>query len=343
MDDELKMMEPEVETEPTAVMDKVRSFVRMNLTNAGILIICLLFVATAVLRPEKTDLTLEEVILGSLLAFITSMGINYLFTSKALGDGMLKPDVVEAKKAYSTEVEAILDDNQIEALDNYCKEQNEKNYKKQRMRILSAAGLLYEDCFDDKGAPKEIEITVPAWKSMRGVNWRIKINRRWRARKQIKAYSEACTLRLAEISAGELMGEDSNSRNPYKFGRKVKVFRGQSVSTDAASKSLTGIGLGLYTAAMIADFSWIKLASMVFQVVFFIAMGIVKYLSTVTYVTEEYHGRIVGLTREIKKFRKGAERTNDNEVPRKLGNPDNESTGESPTDRELHAAAGSDL
>ena len=41
---------------------------------------------------------------------------------------------------------------------------NEKNYKKQRMRILSAAGLLYEDCFDDKGAPKEIEITVPAWK-----------------------------------------------------------------------------------------------------------------------------------------------------------------------------------
>jgi hypothetical protein len=115
------------------------------------------------------------------------------------------------------------------------------------------------------------------------------------------------------------------------------------VSTDAASKSVTGIGLGLYTAAMIADFSWIKLASMVFQVVFFIAMGIVKYLSTVTYVTEEYHGRIVGLTREIIKFRKGAEKTNDNEVPRELGNPNHEGTGASPKDRELHAVAGADL
>ena len=338
MDDQLKMMEPEVETEPTAVMDKVRSFVRMNLTNAGILIICLLFLATAILRPEKTDLTLEEVILGSLLAFITSMGINYLFTSKGLEDGMLKPDMIAAKEAYSQEVEAILDNNQIEALDDYCKEQNERNYKKQRMRILSAAGLLYEDCFDDKGAPKEIIITVPTWSSMQGINWRIKVNRRHRARKQIKAYATACTLRLAEISAGELMGEDSNSRNPYKFGRKIKVFRGQSVSADAASKSVTGIGLGLYTAAMIADFSWIKLASMVFQVVFFIVMGIIKYTTTVTYVTEEYHGRLVGLTRVIKKFRKGADlyRT---EVQSQLGHPDHEGQGAGPTDRELHTRA----
>jgi hypothetical protein len=147
-------------------------------------------------------------------------------------------------------------------------------------------------------------------------------------------------LRLAEISAGELMGEDSNSRNPYKFGRKIKVFRGQSVSADAASKSVTGIGLGLYTAAMIADFSWIKLASMVFQVVFFIVMGIIKYMSTVTYVTEEYRGRLVGLTRVIKKFRKGADKLSVNEVPREFGNPDHEGQGESPKDRELHTAAG---
>ena len=338
MNDELKMLTTEDVSEPVAVMDKVRSFVRMNLINAGILIICLLFLATAILRPEKTDLTLEEVILGSLLAFITSMGINYLFTSKGLADGMLKSDVIAAKDAYSQEVEAILDQNLVESLEEYCKEQNERNYKKQRMRILSAAGLLYEDCFDETGAPKEIVITVPSWKSMRGVNWRIKINRRHRARKQIKAYSTACTLRLAEISVGELMGEDSNSRNPYKFGRKIKVFRGQSVSADAASKSVTGIGLGLYGAAMIADFSWIKLASMVFQVVFFIVMGIIKYMSTVTYVTEEYHGRLVGLTRVMKKFRKGAD-NHSREVPSQLGHPDHEGTGEGATDRELHASA----
>lgn len=38
MDDQLKIMETEMEPEPVAVMDKVRSFVRMNLTNAGILL-----------------------------------------------------------------------------------------------------------------------------------------------------------------------------------------------------------------------------------------------------------------------------------------------------------------
>lgn len=342
MDDQLKMMTTEDVAEPEEVMDKVRSFMRTNLINAGILIICLLFVATAILRPEKTGLKIEDVILGSLLAFITSMGINYLFTSKAIADGMLKDDVVTAKNDYNEQVDAIIEANQIEELDDYCKDQNGRNYKKQRMRILSAAGLFYTECFDEQGKPREIDIAVPSWRSMKGIDWRIKISRRRRARKQIKAYTTACTLRLAEISAGELMGEDGNSRNPFKFGRKVKVFRGQSLSKDALSKTVTGIGLGLYGAAMIADFSWIKLASMIFQVVFFIVMGIIKYLSTINYVTEEYRGRLVGLTRIMIKFRKGAD-IHSREVPRELGNPDNESTGASPKDRELHATASANI
>jgi hypothetical protein len=77
-------------------------------------------------------------------------------------------------------------------------------------------------------------------------------------------------------------------------------------------------------------------------VVFFIVMGIIKYLTTVTYVTEEYHGRLVGLTRVIKKFRKGAD-IYSREVPCELGNPNHEGTGESPTDRELHATASANI
>lgn len=341
MADDLKLFSAE-DTEPAEVMEKVRVFVRMNIMNAGILLICLIFVATAVLRPERTDMTIEEVVLGSLLAFIASMGINSLYTSKAIKDGLLRPEMVTAKANYNQAVDGILDENLTEDLETYCKTENEKNYRKQRTRILSAAGLLYADCFDECGAPKEVSITVPRFWEMRGVSWRLRLHYIARAKKQIRAYTKACTLRLAELTADELLGEDGNSRNPFKLGRKIPVFRGQSVSRDAVSKTVTGIGLGFYGAAMIADFEWMKLVSMIFQVVIFNVIGILKYLSTVTYVTEEYQGRLVKMTRIITKFKKGADR-NSNEVQSQLGSPDQTDSGAGERDRELHAAASANI
>ena len=335
MADELKTMDVEPEREAAEALDKVRGFLRTNIMNAGILLICGVFIATAILRPEKTGLTLEEVILGSILAYLASMSINSLYTSMALRDGLIKPELVAAKGSYDQEVDVVLDGNLIEDLDNYCKRQNEMNYHKQRTRILSSAGLIYEDCFDEAGNPKEVTIHVPKHREMRGVHWRLKLYRRRHARKQIKAFTKACTLRLAEITADELLGEDGNSRNPFKLGRKVPVFRGQSVSTDAVSKTFSCIGLGLYGAAMIADFEPIKLASMIFQVVVFNIFGILKYLSTVNYVTEEYNGRLTKMTRILGKFRKEA-KVQVNEVSRELGSPDRKDAGAGTTDRELH-------
>ena len=338
MHDELKTMEAEPEREAAELLDKARGFLRGNIMSIGVLLICAVFITTAILRPEKTDVTLEEVIMGSLLAFITSMGINSLYTSMALRDGLLKPELTASVESYSDEVDDVLESNRIEELDVYCKSQNELNYRKQRTRILSAAGLTYEECFDEAGNPKEVVIRVPRWLGMKGVHWRLRLHRRHHARKQIKAFTKACTLRLAEITADELLGEDGNSRNPFKLGRKIPVFRGQAVYKDVVSKSFTGIGLGLYGAAMIADFEWIKLASMIFQVVVFNIFGILKYLSTVNYVTEEYNGRLTKMTRILVKFRKEVTQKQ-HEVSRELCCPDQEDSGPGERDRELHAPA----
>lgn len=339
MNDELKTMEMEPEREAAEALDRVRGFLKNNIMNAGVLLICAVFITTAILRPEKTGVTLEEVILGSILAFMASMSINSLYTSMALRDGLIKTELVTAKGSYDREVDVVLDGNLIEDLDAYCKRQNELNYRKQRTRILSSAGLIYEDCFDEAGNPREVTIHVPTHGELRGVHWRLRAYRRHHAKKQIKAFTKACTLRLAEITADELLGEDGNSRNPFKLGRKIPVFRGQSVSRDAVSKTFSCVGLGLYGAAMIADFEWIKLASMIFQVVVFNIFGILKYLSTVNYVTEEYNGRLTKMTRILVKFRKEATAYS-HEVPSQLGSPDRKDPGAGPTDRELHAAAG---
>ena len=342
MADELKTMDVEPEREAAELLDKARGFLRGNIMSIGVALICAVFITTAILRPEKTDITLEEVILNSILAFVTSMGLNSLYTSMALRDGLIKTELVTSIESYGHEVDDVLEGNRIEELDAYCKKQNELNYRKQRTRILSAAGLTYEECFDEAGNPKEVTIHVPKYREMRGVHWRLKLYRRRHAKKQIKAFTKACTLRLAEITADELLGEDGNSRNPFKLGRRIPVFRGQSVSKDVVSKSFTGIGLGLYGAAMIADFQWIKLASMIFQVVVFNIFGILKYLSTVNYVTEEYNGRLTKMTRILGKFRKEAN-VKVHEVSRELGNPNHEGAGASPTDRELHATASANI
>ena len=318
-------------------IESVRRFLRFNISNVAIIGICLLYITSAVLQPERTDMTLYEVIVGSIFAFAASMGINSLYTGKAITDGLLKKSVVDAKEDYDKHLDKIMDCNWIDDLDDFCREQNKINYRRQRIRILSSEGLTYDECFDNNGNSKNVFFVKPHARELPKVGIRMWVYRRRKAKRQTKAYIRACYLRLSELSVGELMG-DGNSNDPYKVGRKVSVFRKQSRERDAISKTITSIALGVYCADMIANFSWIKLASMVVQVVFFNICGILKYVATVTYVEEEYHDRLVSISRIFAKFKKEVE-SNSGEVSREHGHYDEVVDAESAGDRELHAAA----
>lgn len=318
-------------------MENLRKIFALNFSNITILGVCLIFASTAILQPSKTGMSLYDIVMGSILAFAASMSLNTLFNNKAVRDGLLKPEVTEPRKAYDRAVDHIFEHNLMDSLDEHCREENRKNYKAQRTRILSLEGLSYDSCFDEDGNHRDVSIPVPSVKEIPEMGLRMWRARRKKARRQIKAYTKAVYLNLTEISAGELTGEGGHSDDPFWMGQGIADYLKKVAKKNMISKIVISLVLGYYCADVIADFSVVVLATRIFQTFFFLVAGAMQYMSTMSFMTGDFSERLIKKTRHIIKFIKKRD-DRGKEISGEHGSPDQESTGAGTTDRELHAA-----
>lgn len=334
-------------------LQKLKKFVRLNTGNMAAVLICALFFCSAFLTPgRRQDITLWEIFLNSFLSFWASMAINNLYNNKAIINGLTSVDIVEAARTHNERIDIITEQNAIDELDIWCKEQNKKNYRNQRARILSKVGLSYSTCFTENGDFKEVDIIPPDRSQLKRLGLRMWALRRALARRQTKAYRKAVHLRLSELSAGELTGEGDNRNDPFNLGRGIAEYKKQLAATNTASKIIFALVMGYLATDLVADFSWLKLMVRAVQIVMFIAMGIVQYLNTTNYMTGEYKDRLTRKGRYLLKFlservtvtepvtERSAEKTYEREVPDQLGGGDDVATAPSEGDGQLHAAAG---
>lgn len=342
--DKMEIHPMEVETAgESRRMENLRKLFALNVSNITILGVCLIFASTAILKPSQTGMSLYDIVMGSILAFAASMSLNTLFNNKAVRDGLLKPEVTEPRKKYDEAVEKIFEEGLIHELDEYCREQNVKNYKAQRTRILSMEGLSYDACFKEDGSVKKINIKIPSVIEMPSQGLTIWKASRKKAKRQVNAYTKAVYLKLTEISVGELTGEGGHSDDPFYMGQSISEYLKKVAKKSMVSKIVISLVLGYYCADMIADFSVIVLASRILQTVFFLVAGAMQYMSAMNFMVGDYAHRLTKKTRYINNFLKKEGSDNSREVPGEHGHPDHESTGAGETDRELHAVAGADL
>ena len=285
-------------------MENLRKLFALNVSNITILGVCLIFASTAILKPSQIGMSLYDIVMGSILAFAASMSLNTLFNNKAVRDGLLKPEVTEPRKKYDEAVERIFEGNLIDSLDEHCREENRKNYKAQRTRILSMEGLSYDDCFHEDGSPRELIIHTPTAKELPGMGYRLWAARRKKAKRQVGAYTRAVYLKLTELSAGELTGEGGHSDDPFYMGQGITEYMRKVAKKNMISKIVISLVLGYYCADVIADFSVVVLATRIFQAFFFLVAGSMQYMSTMSFMVGDYGDRLVKKTRHIHIFLK---------------------------------------
>mgnify|MGYP006932846967 CR=1 FL=1 len=171
-------------------LQKLKKFVRQNTSNMATVLICAVFFCTAFLAPGHSEnVSLLDIFLNSFLAFCASTSINNLYNSRAIVTGLLDPAVVKAAQNHNDRIDAITEGNAIDDLDVWCREANRKNYRNQRARILSKAGLSYDTCFTEDGEVKQIEITVPQRSEIKKLGYRMWRIRKATSKRQIKAYN----------------------------------------------------------------------------------------------------------------------------------------------------------
>ena len=284
-------------------MEKLKRFIRLNTGNLATVLVCVVFFCSAFLVPGKNeDINLIEIFLNSFMAFCASTSVNSLYNNRAIVNGLLDPDVVKAAASHNERIDAITEHSAIDELNTWCQDVNRKNYRNQRTRVLSMAGLSYETCFTEAGEVKKVEIQMPEWREIRKLGYRMWRIRRATARRQTRAYKRAVYLKLSEVSAGELTGEGGNRNDPYNLGRGIAEYKKQIALRKTVSKIVTAIVFGYMAVGLINDFSWVSLFIRAIQIALFLVFGSVQYLSTMDYLTNEYKNRLTLKARLLLSF-----------------------------------------
>lgn len=282
--------------------DKLRVFLMRYVGFAGVAIVCVVYIWSAFVDLEQTGKSVRAILLDGSAAFVGGLCMQNLFLMLARIHGHREPRVIEAEKAHETAVASVMNFGGMEELNDWCREENIKNKRNQRIRILADAGLSYGQCFNEDGTPKDFKPSFVPWRDIfsRGVRMWL-LNRRIAAR-QAKAFRRAVFIHLTELSAGILTGGGKRGNDPFFMGRDEGEYQKQKTISGAVSKLGTGIVFGYYCMDVLVNFSIPVLLGRLGETLWLLILGILTFIGAMMYMTGEFRERLLAMESHLKRF-----------------------------------------
>lgn len=282
--------------------DKIRDFMAKYVGFAGVAIVCVVYMWSAFVDLEETGKSVRAIILDGSAAFVGGLCMQNLFLTLARVHGHRDTKVMEAEQAHAAAVKEVMESGRMEALNEWCRDENIKNKKNQRIRILADAGLSYEQCFDEGGAPKDFAPSRPPWREILTRGPRMWLLSRRIATKQAKAFHRTVFIKLTELSAGVLTGGGRRSNDPFYMGRDEGEYQRQKTIFGAISKLGTGLVFGYYCMDVLVNFSVSVLLGRIGETLWLLALGILTFVGAMMYMTGEFRERLLSMASHIKRF-----------------------------------------
>jgi hypothetical protein len=271
--------------------EKIRDFFRNNLGYFIVGFASVVYILTAFLTIDQTGKSPAQIIANGAIAFFLGLFINRIFDLQGMMSGDREERVQATKEEHGAIVLRI--SPHIDKLDDWCEEENKRNYKIQRTKILARVGLKYDDCFDEDGVaknwtPNEASLQVKGLKRIE--------------QRKVRGFLKAVNLKLTPLSAGELTSEGGKQQDPFYFGRTKAQYEAQHSLGDIISKFGTAIIFGYYGVSLIENFDYARLIWTTLQVALFLVMGVIKMYQAYNFVVDEFRGRIVKKIDNLQKF-----------------------------------------
>ena len=257
----------------------------------GVGIVALLYIGTAMFVPVNTGKSIGTILADGALGFALGVAINFNLNLQGILKGKNAPQMLSTREEHGQAVTRIAP--HIHRLDGWCADQNAAALKRERSRILVAAGLRYEDCFDEDGVAKQITFT--------GGPALVKLRRRaWRAAVRVK---------LTPLSTASLTGDGERQGNPFDFGETPEQYQRRTNISDAVSKIVMSVVFGYFGVTMISDFDFAELAWRALYVAILFAFGISKLLQSYLFMVDTYRGGVVKKINHLQAFENWASTT----------------------------------
>lgn len=282
--------------------DKLKVFFSRYVGFLAVGLICVVYVWSDFLNIEETGKTAHAIIFDGATAFAAGISIQVMCATLGIMQGRSDPAVSAAEKAHEKAVQEVSEADGMDALNDWCRDENLKNKRFQRTRILADVGLSYGQCFEEDGSPKDYIAEIPTREEIRTRGLRLWLTYRRIAKARIRAFQKAVFLRLSELSAGELTGEGRRGSDPFYMGRGVGEYQKQTTAKSMVSKVITSLAFGYYSMDMLVAFSLPVLLGRLGQVLLFVVFGIFSYTGALAYMTGEFRERLRAKAGHLKRF-----------------------------------------
>ncbi|MBE6691095.1 MAG: hypothetical protein E7590_07445 [Ruminococcaceae bacterium] len=250
----------------------------------GVAVVALLYIGTAMFVPTASGKSIGTILADGALGFALGVAINFNLNLQGILKGKNAPQMLLTREEHGKTVDRIA--RHIHRLDGWCADQNAEALRRERSRILIAAGLRYEDHFDEDG--KAIEVVFTGDKDV------VKLRR--------KAWRAALRVKLTPLSTASLTGDGERQGDPFNFGENPEQYQRRTNLTDVGSKIVMAVVFGYFGVDMIADFHFEELAWRALYVAILLAFGIAKLLRSYLFMVDTYRGGIVKKINYLQSF-----------------------------------------
>lgn len=251
-----------VEDKNLNISQKITLFVKNNMTNIALILVCFAYIFYGMLTVEKTGKTISEIVGGGLISAVTGFLIKTLRRKSGIQDGMISPVFIAKINAYGQKKVEI--SPYISELPQFCNYKNATRLKQKQAEYLVRYSMDYDlfmqGYYDNDKTKKKILEKV--------------------RKMEVYQYTPVTFTNAYDNATEE---EDILSTNVKKYESK-----------DTISKILTtvvcGFLFGYYTVGQ--EISMTNVTWAILQISLYLIMGQIDYNNSYYYVTQTLRGKI---------------------------------------------------
>lgn len=283
-------------------MDRFKSYIT-GLIGTIITVIGLTYIFYGLTDIVTKGKTIEEIIVSSALATLVGWFVAILYSELAFIHGFSSKMYEEAKEAKGVVLSEVIND--IDKVHTFCYKRNVKEYDIRKASLLSKVGLTLKKYEDGDIYKEEKEYIYPLKLNKVKNNVIKRNNRRIRRynrkvdridRKIKKAYFE-------EYTFDELINGIDKPSLKKKRRASVDRYRTFKYSKKIISSTLTGILFGYYGLMFSKDPNWGMVIYLAIQFASFNANGIIQYMMSRAYITNNMRSALVEDTNKLYEFK----------------------------------------
>ena len=266
------------ELEELSLQTRINNFVKKNMTDIAIALVCLVRIVYGLTEIEKTGKSIAEIIADSVITLIFSLILCRLFEGKGLTAGENSKTYKDALKGYKEAKDSA--SNFISKLDEWCKKYTKKRYIEKMSSRLLPLGITYEQYL--KHDFDETKFTDT----------------------QKKRYAKLKNVKVQLITTEILMsGENESDQEDIDYKKATKkAYIKRSTRSGAATKIILAFLFGYFTLPPIVQWDWAGAIWALLHTALTLGLSIIAYSNAYSFMTEVVRPKLIDKTIKLNLF-----------------------------------------